>query len=613
MQKTLKRFTAIFLSLAIIFVAQPAMAEQRLIDINEHSEIAYSEMQYVRYDFAQFEKMLEELQALAAQPDNKDNVLAFYDELLYETDIMRTMSALATINYYSNTRSTYWQEERSLADEATNRALDSFDVAVSRLLESEYEKAALAHIGHEYAEGVRGHEGMTDEQQQLFADDLALTLKYYELEESLVRYSNDFYDAVGENYLEALQVRSRLAAVFDYDSFDSFANELYYYRDYSYSESKRLFESVQKYVVPLYQKLQKNYEREHEQIVSEYSPLAVDAVVELVGGYIREISPELAIPWDYMQRNKLYDIDPSPTKANIGFTIGLPMYKSAFILNSPDGGVLDMQTLVHEFGHFVQAYYNPVPAAYQIMVLDLCEVHSQGLEALFSRFYPEIYGDNAGSFENEMILGFLRTIIDYSYIAELETEIYRLDNPSIGDLKKLAAELGMKYWPRASKSAMQTYWLGFPHVHTSPMYSASYAVSALAALDLWVQSHVDEAAATDSYLKLVSLHNSEYFGNALRKSGLSNIFRQATIELLCENIETILLEGGKPRDVIPGVPQSYSRIKSRESNEASALKAEKQGLTKEMDFAMTAVITAVIVVICVVIVLRSRNDNTNQS
>ena len=603
MQTTYKRFAMFFLAfLLIVTLAQPAVAEQRLIDDIEHIEIAFADMPYYRYDFDAFGAKVDKLRDLMQVAGNDEEILALYDELLYESEVISTMSSLATIGYYSDTGNKYWQEERTFNNENSNDILDSFETEISNLLDSEYEKTLIQHIGRDNAELFRNYNGMTDEQRDLFAKDLELELRYYELEGMYTPYSNEYYNALGENYLEFLQNRTKLAKSYGFDTFDSFANAAYYYRDYDYNETKQLFESVRKHILPLYNKLRNNYSTEYEHIVSEYSPLAIDDMVAITGKYISEISPELAIPWEYMIRNNLYDIEPSDSKANIGFTITLPMYKSAFIMNSPVGGFYDMQTLVHEFGHFTQAYYDATPSIYQTPVLDLCEVHSQGLEALFTHYYPEIYGENSDAFIHELIIDFLRVIIDYSYIAEFETEAYRLDNPDFNQLKKLGTEIGRQYWPRASREALSTYWIAFPHTHTAPMYSTSYVVSALASLDLWVQSLVDKNAATDSYLKLVSLHSTQYFGNALQMSGISNIFKRATIDLLCDNIATVLLEGGKPKDVVPGVPQDYSRLRPKNTAKDSVI----PGLPQEMDTTITVAITIAIVVMCIVIVVRSR-------
>ena len=608
MQAKHKRLTALLLALILMLVTQPVMAEQRLFDEAEHSETHFADMHYSRYDFEGFNKKLDELRLLMDSSGSRDNLLSLFDELLYEADVIMTMSSLITIHYYCNPGDDYWKNERAYTEEALNDSINAFEIEISRLLESDYEDDFIGHIGEYNAEMFRDYEGMSEEQKDFYAENLALELSYYEIIDAYEPYSNEYYNALGENYIKALRVRAQIADSFDYDSFDSFANNAYYYRDYDYRETERLFTSVEKYVLPLYEKLQKKYSSEYMQIVSEYSPPPTDELVELVGKYICDISPELAIPWNYLIRNGLYDLDPSPTKADIGFTISLPMYASSFIMDSPNGGVFDMQTITHEFGHFTQAYYDTTRAIYQTTVLDLCEVHSQGLELLYSHYYPEVYGENYEAFLYEHILSFLRTIIDYSYAAEFEIAAYRLDEPDFEQLKQLGAEIGRRYWPRASKAALGEYWLNFPHIHTSPMYSTSYVVSALAALDLWVQSLVDFQAATDSYLKLVSLQNDYTFREALRKSGLSDVFKSSAIELLSKNISIVLLEGGNPTGVVPGVPQSYARFRPREEKNP----AESQGLPKDMDIATTAVITIVIIVVCVVVIVRSRREGIDK-
>ena len=44
---------------------------------------------------------------------------------------------------------------------------------------------------------------------------------------------------------------------------------------------------------------------------------------------------------------------------------------------------------MHEFGHYNAAYHDPMPAIYMTSVLDVAEIHSQGLELLITKYADE--------------------------------------------------------------------------------------------------------------------------------------------------------------------------------------------------------------------------------
>ena len=101
-----------------------------------------------------------------------------------------------------------------------------------------------------------------------------------------------------------------------------------------------------------------------------------------------QVSGELGELFRYMRKSHLCDIEASDTKLDVGFTVNLPSYHSAFLFDQPQGTYYDLKTVIHEFGHFSAFCLAPSDD----FPVDVAEIHSQGLEMLFLPYAGELFG-----------------------------------------------------------------------------------------------------------------------------------------------------------------------------------------------------------------------------
>lgn len=112
---------------------------------------------------------------------------------------------------------------------------------------------------------------------------------------------------------------------------------------------------MKKYIAPLSNDL-RELVRAYQQVdgykaLLGYAGYAGDPALDMMEPYVGQLSGELLESFEYLRRYHLYDMDPGDTKTYVGYSADLPHYGTAFIFDSPSGGIIDFQTAIHEFGH----------------------------------------------------------------------------------------------------------------------------------------------------------------------------------------------------------------------------------------------------------------------
>ena len=81
-------------------------------------------------------------------------------------------------------------------------------------------------------------------------------------------------------------------------------------------------------------------------------------------------------------------------------------------------------------------------------------------------------------------------------------------------------------------------WADVIHNFQQPLYYISYAVSAIPALELYVQSVESPNEAMDTYLRVAGMSDEEYYlTDALRETGLSNSMKSPIGDVIAQELE----------------------------------------------------------------------------
>lgn len=585
---------AALLALSMVPAALAADSDVRETDFftaQPHSILRFEEMTYEHMELEPFLEEAEAIRALLKSSSNAGTVRQRYDALADRLDLAVTMLTLAMIRSCQDTG------DQEMADEVTYATLLCTDMQdayillgrdvlsspcggfLKERLSAEEIAAYLSYASlndedrerisreteliNEYMSAYPQisveYQGQTWRQEDADAALLSGTLSmeaYDELSTALAQARNA---ALGEIYLELAELRRELAQESGYDGYAAYCYEAVHWRDYAPEDLQDFYEAVKSYIVPLYEDLYTLYlsEAAHGTAYTDYSG---DAALDIIEPYMGRLSSEMDEAFTYMREHGLYDTALSRTKGNMTFTTILFSYGAPFYFGSPGStpgsGIYDFCTTVHEFGHYNHFYWHP----YDWLTSDgpdTSEVHSQGLELLFSHFYPEIFETGSDEVTLYQLVFLLSNIADGCLHDELEQYVYETEDVTLEQInrkyRQLCGEYGMVD-PEDPREQLYS-WVDVNHLFTQPFYYISYAVSAAGAFSFWLDAQEDYFAAVDEYLTFTALDTDEGFQASFEKLGMDNPLSPAYLEHLAGTMRDVLevdarLEAIPPADIM---------------------------------------------------------------
>ncbi len=543
----------------------------------EHSELTFEEMKELAYDKEGLYKDIEEITSLSEAAEEsgdvleEEKVLALYEEIIGEITKVETCHTLSQIACY---RDVFDEESSNRQMETLADAIDMQDKAYSalaRVCRSPYKATMETVLESAVVESLAEYEEMTDEEKELYLKENSLEQEYeqaaqedyvfeYEGEEWTFerlmkesdRLDRDVYidvyqglykeknSVLGEIYLELVQLRSKRAKLEEYESYAEYAYDAMYVRDYSLEDVKELFKEIKKSVVPAFKDAEDIYYSMDFSALYDLPETTAGERLLKVSEYLDEVDPELRESFDYMEKYQLYDMDPGEGKADTGFTVKLPYYNDAFIFDSPYGYYFDYTTAIHEFGHYNYMFHNMEDVLLESNNIDLCEIHSQGLEMLYYDYEDDILDGEAGDlFRFIEVYNMARNTIQAALISEFEIQVYENPGMTLEDLNKLYLNLSQKYGIYYDSKIKDLYtWVDISHIFSSPCYYIGYSTSAFSSLDLLTLSQENRHEAVEKYMELTTLPTYVPYCAAVEYVGLRDIFEEGVPkEIMEETVE----------------------------------------------------------------------------
>ena len=496
------------------------------------SYVPYESMEYSRPDMDAIRAALDaaictsETEANGAEAV-MDAVYAFYDEY----DWFYTCYSLADLNYCHDMTDIYWEKESNYCIENS--------AAVDAMLEELYyglaksplrkELESTRYFGRGFFDSYEGENKWDAEFTAMMEQENALQARYYELSAQALDYetgSEEYYHAAGEDMAQLLvdmiEVRQQTAAYWGYEDYVQFANEFYYYRDYTPEDMAAYLEAVQEELVDVYCRIgDEDLAAAHEPCTEEQTFQFVRTAAKNMGGTIWEA-------FALMENAKLYDISYGENKYNASFEVYLTSYWQPFVFMNPGLVGYDRLTLAHEFGHFANDY-----ACYGSYAgVDVTEVYSQGMEYL-----SLCYGEDTAALARVKLADSLCTYVEQAAFAAFEQQMYALtgEDLSVEGLYKLYDEIARDYGFE-SVGYDKREFVTITHFFTNPMYIFSYVVSNDAAMQLYQM----EQAEAGSGLALMEKHLDAqvyYFLEFLDYVGLESPFAEGRMQEVRKTFE----------------------------------------------------------------------------
>ena len=556
-----KRFLSIALVLVLCFALLPIGSLARETDyfVDLPAEFDYNSLHFDAGCLEDVNQACTRADALLKQSGKEAEVLASYDELDKLSNLVYTNYSLINVLYHGNPEK-YEREYLAMQSGYNTMSQKLIGTLQSMLNSSTYGSALTAYIGEDVAAEILYTDAPTNEQISLsdqaaqlvtkYQDEYAVELRYtYEgkswtINTALEAYQNGaltyeaFYDiyvglygqmngVVGKLYVEMTALRNKLAKTYGYPNYAEFAYSEVFGRDYTLADAGVFRDSVKRSVVPVFKTLYAAYDYGLYANGSTYEGASQEQLLNAVEPYMTEVSSELADSFRYLRACNLIDANYSDTKLPVAFTVNLPSYGAAYILADRFGGNYDLTTIVHEFGHFSAFCYGEDSTSYDVM-----EVHSQGLEALYLNFADKLYGEEAISQTGFTLFNLLYAVITGCMYDELQEYVYTTDGLTLDGINHKSAELMEAYGLTPfGPDSVDYSWIDVTHTFESPMYYISYATSAMAALEIYMESQTAGfTAAADKYLRFVAASGeAEGFQDALTTSGLANPFKTGAV------------------------------------------------------------------------------------
>lgn len=480
-----------------------------------HADVDYADMTWYIYDAAE---LLDKAARLGETADGKE-AADLYDWLMAEYAKVYTLDNLAYIDFYAHPGDETLSDACRQLDSVFNEVNDALCTALSDALDGPAGSALRSYIGEDKATALVGYDEQTDRQREITERVSELTLQYNALIMEYLSYDEET-EKIGALYRELVDLHNEEAQIVGYKDYADYAYEASYGRDFTPDDAAALCEAVKPYARQYFGSLYYN-----EATYADFSAdtdLTERELVGLVTQYMPRVSDDAAKAAAYMEKHGLYFMDSAERVSDLGFTTTLDQYNAPFIYLALYGDQNDIQSMFHEFGHYYDAYVNPVPdLLLSVGSLDIFEIHSTGMEALSTGWYEDIYGEDADLARIRFLDSALYTVFSGCLFDEFQRVVYADPTLTPEQISQTFVTIARSYGLRSFGKEFSHYWMQVNHNFESPFYYISYAVSMLASLQIYEMAENDWAAAAGFYNDLVSLGAFDYtYCELLDKVGL---------------------------------------------------------------------------------------------
>lgn len=334
-----------------------------------------------------------------------------------------------------------------------------------------------------------------------------------------------------------------------------FANyaDLSYYRMARIGYDKKMVgdyrEQIRKYVVPVANRL---YERQRKRIGvdklryydepfnfrSGNAKPKGDADWILNNGekMYRELSPETAEFFYFMQQHHLMDLIATKGKAGGGYCTYLFDYESPFIFSNFNGTSADIDVLTHEAGHAFQVYttHSDIPE-YRWPTYEGAEIHSMSMEFFTWPWMKLFFKEDT---EKRKFAHLSQALLFLPYgvsVDEFQHVVYEHPELTPAERKQAWKDIEKKYLPHRDYDGFDYlerggFWQRQSHIYESPFYYIDYTLAQVCAFEFWKKSQDNYADAWKDYLRLCRQGGSQSFLDLVRTAGLVSPLEKGCVE-----------------------------------------------------------------------------------
>lgn len=257
-----------------------------------------------------------------------------------------------------------------------------------------------------------------------------------------------------------------------------------------------------------------------------------DLLIERAQTMFDRMPGQLGVFFRMMVEGNYLDLKNRDEKAGGGFCTSFPDAGMPFIFANFNGTHGDINVFTHEMGHAYQNWRSrTLPCIDELWpTMEAAEINSMGLEFLTWPHMDLMVEDGAAErFRRMHLIGSLCFLPYGVCVDHFQHEVYAHPDMTPQERHETWRKLERHYMPwrdygDLAYPAMGGRWQAQGHIYRSPFYYIDYTLALCCAMQLWLLSRRDEAAAMRAYEQLCEQGGSAPFTKLIADAGLVSPF-----------------------------------------------------------------------------------------